>query len=211
MNLLIVDDQILFAESLKTVLENRTNDMKVIAIGSNGMEAIELNHSYQPDIILMDIRMPGMNGVESIKHIKSFDNKTCILVLTTFEDDEYIYSALNNGAAGYILKDTPPEELIQSIRAAYSGVIQLSKQIMPHLMIEKRQKVDQGLLNKIEDLSKREREVLKLLGTGKNNKEISEMLYLAEQTVKNHVSLIYSKLNIHDRYKAIEISQKLFN
>ena len=208
-NILIVDDQLLFAESLKTVLELRGEGLKIINIAANGKEAVHMAEIYDPDLILMDIRMPEMNGVEAVKIIKKNSPHIIIIMLTTFEDDQYIHDALNNGADGYLLKNTPPEKLISSIYAAKNGLVLISPKIIKHLTndvvhptINTKEKPEW-----LKDLSKREKQVLKLLSGGLNNQEIGDELFIAEQTVKNHVSLIYSKIGTHDRLKIIKMSE----
>jgi len=207
-NIMIVDDQLLFAESLKTVLETRSASIKVMDIAVNGKEAVRMTEIHRPDLILMDIRMPEMNGVEAVKIIKDNFPKIIIIMLTTFDDDQYIYDALNNGADGYLLKNTPPEKLISSIEAARNGLVLISPNIIKHLAEDS---VKQTIVHEkpgwFDELSNREKQVLKLLSNGLNNKEIADELFIAEQTVKNHVSLIYAKLGTHDRLKAIRISK----
>jgi DNA-binding NarL/FixJ family response regulator len=204
-----VDDQILFAESLKTVLETRSGDIHVMAIAANGKEAVRMAEIHNPDLILMDIRMPEMNGVEAVGLIKEKHPEIKVIMLTTFDDDEYIYSALNNGADGYLLKNTPPEKLISSIEAVRGGLVLISPVIIKHLT--KEGALSGGLKKEkppwFDELSKREKQVLKLISSGLNNHEISEELFIAEQTVKNHVSLIYNKLGTHDRLKVIRMAK----
>ncbi|QEN06718.1 response regulator transcription factor [Oceanispirochaeta crateris] len=206
--IIIVDDQLLFAESLKTVLETRSRNIEVIDIAINGKEAVKMAGIHAPDLILMDIRMPEMNGVEAVKIIKEKTPDIKIIMLTTFDDDQYIYNALNNGADGYLLKNTPPEKLISSIEAARNGLVLISPNIIKHLAEDS---VKQTVIHEkpawFDELSKREKQVLKLLSNGLNNLEIAEELFIAEQTVKNHVSLIYAKLGTHDRLKVIRISK----
>lgn len=205
---LIVDDQLLFAESLKTVLETRSRDLEVIKIAANGKEAVQMAEIYNPRIILMDIRMPEMNGVEALKIIKEKDPSMIVIMLTTFDDDSYIRNALKNGATGYLLKNTPPEKLISSIRAAESGLVLISPSIIEHLTNEPPLPgTPKEKPSWMAELSNREKQVLKLITGGMNNREIAEELFIAEQTVKNHVSLIYSKIGAHDRMQAIRIAQ----
>lgn len=209
-NILIVDDQLLFAESLKTVLETRGEGLNIVSIAANGKEAIRMAEIYGPDLILMDIRMPEMNGVEAVKIIKEKFPQIITIMLTTFDDDEYIYNALNNGATGYLLKNTPPEKLISSIYAAKSGLVLISPSIVKHLTQESLASLQpKEKPHWFGELSNRELQVLKLMSNGLNNKEISEELFIAQQTVKNHVSLIYSKLGTHDRMKAAKMSKGL--
>ena len=132
--ILLVDDQILFIESLKAVLETLADDIKIINTAHNGLEAIKLVKKQVPDIILLDVRMPGMDGVETVKVLHKKYPEIKIMMLTTFDDDAYVHKALEYGAAGYMLKDVPPVDLINSIRALNNGTIQMSPQIMVKLM-----------------------------------------------------------------------------
>ena len=207
-NVLIVDDQLLFAESLKTVLETRGENLNIVNIASNGKEAIRMAELHQPHVILMDIRMPEMNGVEAVKIIKDRYPEIIILMLTTFDDDHYIHNALNNGATGYLLKNTPPEKLIASIYAVKSGMVLISPAIAKHLTHDSVIPEQSGEKpDWLTELSNREKQVLKLIVNGLNNKEISDELFIAEQTVKNHVSLIYSKVGTHDRMQTIRAAK----
>lgn len=214
---LIVDDQILFAESLKTVLEIRGESIEVVNIASNGKEAIKMAGIYSPDLILMDIRMPEMDGVQATKIIREKYPDVKILMLTTFDDDEYIHDALNFGATGYLLKNTPPNELLSSIYAARNGLVLISPSVAKHLTAGigssiKSNKNKKSVVNPPKwylKLSKREKQVLKLLVDGLDNRDIADKLFIAEQTVKNHVSLIYSKIGTHDRSSAIKMANDL--
>jgi len=209
--ILLVDDQILFIESLKTVLETLAADIKIINIAHNGLEAIKLVKKQIPDIILLDVRMPGMDGVETVKVLHKKYPQIKIMMLTTFDDDAYVHKALEYGAAGYMLKDVPPADLINSIRALNNGTIQMSPQIMIKLMDssgESGSTIDENQASReIDKLSKREQEILFLVSADMNNLEISDKIFIAEQTVKNHISSIYTKLNIHDRAAAIKFAK----
>jgi len=199
--ILLVDDQILFIESLKAVLETLADDIKIINIAHTGLEAVKLVKKQIPDIILLDVRMPGMDGVETVKVLHKKYPQIKIMMLTTFDDDEYVHKALGYGAAGYLLKDVPPVDLINSIRALNHGTIQMSPQIMVKLMDtsgESSTVIDtKHASREIEKLSKREQEILFLVALNMENSEISDKIFIAEQTVKNHISSIYSKLGIH--------------
>lgn len=209
--ILLVDDQILFIESLKTVIETLTDDIRIINIAHNGLEAIKMVKKEIPDIILLDVRMPGMDGVEAVKILHRKYPQIKIMMLTTFDDDYYVHEALEHGAAGYMLKDVPPEDLINSIRAINHGTIQMSPQIMVKLMDhsggESSHFDPHRASREIEKLSRREQEVLLLVSRNMDNSEIAEKFFIAEQTVKNHISSIYSKLGIHDRSAAIKLAK----
>lgn len=214
MKVLLVDDQILFVESLRTVLMIIADDLDIIGIANSGKEAIEMADKEKPDLILMDVRMSGMDGVEASRIILEKHEDIKIMMLTTYDDDEYVEEAMKYGASGYMLKDVPPEDLINSIRAVMAGTIQMSPRILERIMrggqsvesiIEEDHK---KILAKIDDLSKREQEILFLMSEGIDNLKIAEQLFIAEQTVKNHVSKIYSKLGVHDRLTVLKIARK---
>jgi len=224
LKLLLADDQILFAESLRTFLNNYAEDMVVTGIAKNGKEAAEMADDQQPDIILMDIRMPVMDGVEAVRKIKPLHPEIKIIMLSTYHEDILVRSALLAGASGYLLKDISPTELIVAIRAAKNGIMQISPEIVQdlvHDLVEKRLNPageKKSLLKKetpsrdssfkyLDDLSQREREIFALIATGYDNDQIAEKLNLAVQTVRNQVSTIYSKLCVKDRFEII----RLFN
>lgn len=211
--ILIADDQILFAESLKTVIEIRGHSIKVVAIALNGKEAVKMAEIHSPDVILMDIRMPEMDGVQATKIIKDKFPHIKILILTTFDGDEYIYDALKNGATGYLLKSTQPSELISTIYNTKNDMVIISPMVAKKLAYKFNDsiKIQKNIPVWFLELSKREKQVLKLISNGLNNKLIAEQLYIAEQTVKNHVSIIYSKLDTHDRKTTIELVKSLRN
>jgi DNA-binding NarL/FixJ family response regulator len=199
----IVDDQRLMRDGLETILELQDN-IKVIGTASDGREGVDICRTCTPDVILMDIRMPGMNGVEATKIIKSSYPDVKILVLTTFDDEEYIIDALNYGASGYMLKDIDGDALIKGIEDAYEN-----KYILPSSIASKL--VNKLMKNNINDkkeenlknlFTDRELEVAKMLSQGFTNKQISSSLFISEGTVKNNVSNIYSKIQIFDRTSA---------
>lgn len=205
--LLLVDDQTLFVESLKTVLKTRAKDMTVIGVANDGPAALAMVAVEQPDIILMDVRMPGMNGVETTRQIKEKYPLIKVLMLTTFDDDDYVVEALKLGAVGYLLKDMPPAELIKAIREVHEGGVLISPKVAAKIVDKlvnpvKGRSPNSEQNSLANELSNREKEVLRLLAQGLDNKEIAARLFIAEQTVKNHVSVIYSKLGVHDRVQA---------
>jgi len=230
LKILLADDQVLFAESLRTSLNNYAEDMAVADIALNGREAIEMAQKYRPDVILMDIRMPEMDGVEAVRRIKGILPSIKIIMLSTYKEDNYIHSALKAGASGYLLKDISPTELIASIRALDSGVMQISPEIvrqmiqqrynpqpllrMPHK--EKRNQTDtpgENNINKenfewLSELTHREREIFTLLAIGYDNEQIAKKFNLAIQTVRNQVSTIYAKLGVKDRFEIIRLANK---
>jgi DNA-binding NarL/FixJ family response regulator len=213
--ILIVDDQALFAENLKTVLEFRARDFNVVGTVTNGQEAIAFARAEQPEIILMDVRMPGMDGVQATRIIHGEFPEIRIIVLTTFDDDEYIIDALKAGAMGYMLKDVPFAKLAASLRAALSGAVQLSPSVMiklvqhgavlPEATAGVPAPAPAGVAQPaLAELGRREREILLLIGKGFDNASIGAQLFLSEQTVKNYVYTIYNKLGEHNRIKVMQ-------
>jgi DNA-binding NarL/FixJ family response regulator len=201
---LLVDDQSLIREGLKALLELES-DLEVIGEAENGRDAINLIAQLQPDVVLMDIRMPIMDGVAATKEIRSSFSNVKVLVLTTFDNDEYVTAALQNGAMGYLLKDTPSEELAVAIRAVQKGYTQLGPGIGAKLMTQFSStisNVNQTPPASLAELTPREKDVLRLIASGANNKEIAQQLYISEGTVKNHVTNILNRLNLRDRTQA---------
>lgn len=201
---LLVDDQALIRQGLKALLELET-DLTIVGEAENGQKAIDLSEHLQPDVILMDVRMPIMDGVVATGEIEKRCKKIKILVLTTFDDDEYVKAALQNGAMGYLLKDTPSEELAVAIRAVHKGYTQLGPGIVKKLVTQFSQVIANQLPTLppgLAELTPREKEVLRLISMGDNNREISQKLYISEGTVKNHVTNILNRLNLRDRTQA---------
>jgi len=214
-NVLIVDDQNLFAESLKTFIHNYTDDIKVIGIAPNGKEALKIWEFLKPEIILMDVHMPVMNGVDATRELLKINSRVKIIMLSTYDEDEYVRQALSYGASGYLMKDLSPTELIASIRAVNSGITQISPQLISSL-INSLHKDDQPSINQfrkemewVDKLTKREKEIFTLIATGYDNDQIAQELYISERTVRNHVSIIYSKLNIENRFQIIQLANKI--
>ncbi|MBV6622323.1 MAG: response regulator transcription factor [Rivularia sp. (in: Bacteria)] len=203
-SVILVDDQHLIRQGLKTLLELEP-DLEIVGEAQNGQEAVAIVEKLQPDVVLMDIRMPLMDGVAATKEIKNKFARTKILVLTTFDDDEYIKAALQNGAMGYLLKDTPSEELAVAIRAVDRGYTQLGPGIVKKLLTQfpaTTANPSPSPPATLAELTKREKEVLSLIATGANNREIAKKLYISEGTVKNHVTNILNRLELRDRTQA---------
>lgn len=221
LKLMLVDDQKMFAESLKMFLMNYAEDMDVIFIASNGKEAVEYlgSNAVHPDIVLMDVRMPVMDGVAAVEQIKLNWPDVKTIMLSTYDEDEYVRQALLKGASGYLLKDISPTELILSIRALSSGMIQISPSIAQSLL--KKTYIDDvdsssdksdfqnSRFEYLKTLTTREREIFTLLATGHDNDQIAGELNLSQQTVRNHVSTIYSKLGVKDRFEIIQLANKI--
>jgi DNA-binding NarL/FixJ family response regulator len=204
--IMIVDDQSLVRDGLAMLLNLRP-ELEVVGTANNGMEAVQKAEEFQPEIILMDIRMPHTNGVEGTRLIKEQFPNIKVLMLTTFNDSELIFEALEQGASGYLLKDMATDTIVQAILTAHAGGVVLPQDITAQIVKElKRTKVDsiaeQRVPKQIGQLTERELEVLRELGYGLNNKEIAEKLFITEGTVKNHVSNIISKLELRDRTQA---------
>lgn len=208
---LVVDDQSLIREGLTTFL-NTEEQLQVVATAADGKEAYEEALRCEPDVVLMDIRMPGVDGVIGTKMIKQELPHVQVLVLTTFDDIELIFSALEEGASGYLLKDMPMEAIVNSVLTVHSGGVVLQPEVSVKLIskmkvlekLSSRSLVwnkDPGL-KRLEELSEREKEVLALIGRGLNNKEIAAQLFISEGTIKNHVSSVMAKLQLRDRTQA---------
>lgn len=200
-NVLLVDDQNLIRQGLRALLEMEA-DLQIIGEAENGQVAIDLVQELQPNVVLMDIRMPVMDGVTATKEICQRFPQVNILILTTFDDDIYVSAAIGHGAKGYLLKDTPSEEIAAAIRAVDRGYTHLAPGMMAKVMAGRVNESAVALPIELQELTPRELEVLKLIATGANNKEIAQQLYISEGTVKNHVTNLLSRLNLRDRTQA---------
>jgi len=196
LKILIVDDDALIRDSLNIIL-SLEEDFQVVGTASNGAEALQLCSSVQPDIVLMDIRMPIMDGVLGTKNIKASFKDIKVVILTTFKDEEYIKEAIKNGAEGYILKNQPADAIVESLKAVNKGNIVLEKNVADALSTMLKE--DKPIKNIDLDISEREMEILKLIGDGFSNKEISDKLYLTDGTVRNYVTKLLEKLHLRDR------------
>lgn len=195
MRIIIVDDDGIIRDSLSLII-GMEEDMEVVAVCSNGEDGFKKSMELNPDIVLMDVRMPIMDGISATKLIKESIKDIDILVLTTFKDDEYIKECLKYGASGYVLKNQRAESIIESIRTIYNGNMVLDKALVddiPNIF-----KKDKTFICK-DDLCEREMEILRLIGNGFNNKEISGKLYLSEGTIRNYVTKLLEKLDMRDR------------
>ena len=202
---MIVDDQRLMREGLKTILELE-EDICVVGLAENGEDALYKMPESQPDVVLMDIRMPVMNGVECTQHMKSQYPGVRVLILTTFDDDEFIMDALKNGAAGYLLKDLSAEKLVGCIRDVYAGNSIMQPEIATKVISMLTGRIGgEGEPEPLttEEFTNREISVLRLVGKGMSNLDIAKKLYISEGTVKNYLSSLYSKTNISERSKLI--------
>lgn len=215
--IVITDDQQLMRDGLKTIL-NLTKEIEVVGTASDGAEALEVAIREKPDLVLMDIRMPGVDGVAGTRLIREHLPEIKVLILTTFNDSDLIFDALNEGASGYLLKDMPAETIVQAIMTVKAGGVVLPPDLTAQVVAElKRSRSADGhgeatspnndsakhtLIQMPEELTERELEVLKQLGYGLSNREIGELLFISEGTVKNHVSNLITKLGLRDRTQA---------
>lgn len=211
--ILLVDDQQLIRQGIHYLLETE-KDLKVIGHASNGKEAVRIAEEQKPDVILMDIRMPEMDGVQATREILKNIPDTGIIILTTFDDDEYIFEGLKAGARGYFLKDISSDEMAEAVRTVAAGGALIQPSITRKVLSEFSRlstnpasgKTSTHMLE--EHLTDREMDVLMALSEGLSNKEISERLFITEGTVKNHVSNLIAKLNVRDRTQAIIKAQE---
>jgi DNA-binding NarL/FixJ family response regulator len=194
--LLLVDDQMLIRRGLKSLLKLETV-VEIVGEAENGEDALKQIPTLNPDIVLMDVRMPIMDGVAATREIRHRFPDVKVLVLTTFDDAEYISQALQNGASGYLLKDTPVEELVQACQLVQKGYTQLAPGLVQKLIAAPAPPPAEW-----NELSPREQEILRLIAAGASNREIAAQLFLAEKTVKNHVSRILARLGLRDRTQA---------
>ncbi|GGP09431.1 response regulator transcription factor [Oceanobacillus neutriphilus] len=197
-HVMLVEDQEIVRQGLRMILE-QDNEIRVSCEASNGLEAIEKMAAHRVDVIFMDIRMPDMNGIEATRKIKDQWPDTAILILTTFNDDEYALEALNEGASGFLLKTSDGKKLIEAVYSVMNGGVvlhdEVTAKVMPRLL--KQSKKAAAALHV--DLTERERAITKRIGQGKTNKEIAAELYLSIGTVKNHISVILQKTGQRDR------------
>jgi DNA-binding NarL/FixJ family response regulator len=199
--ILICDDQEIVCEGLQTII-NADPELNVVGIAHTGTEALDLIPEVDPDLVLMDLKMPGMNGVLTTRKINDAYPDIYVLVLTTYDDDEWIFDAIRSGAAGYLLKDTPPADLIKSIKGTLKGMSFIDPQVAGKLLSEYAQNFGSSQPPSHYTFTERERDILTLLSQGLSNTEISEKLFLAEGTVRNYTSVLLKKLGVSDRTQA---------
>jgi DNA-binding NarL/FixJ family response regulator len=202
---LVVDDQAMVREGFSAIL-NAQDDMTVVGQAANGAEALALCHEAHPDVILMDVRMPVMDGLEATRRILAgHAHKTVrVLILTTFDLDEYVYEALRSGASGFLLKDAPAAELVHAVRVVAAGNALLAPSVTRRLIADfSRQRPSTPRTLDVPELTPRENEILQLVAQGLSNREISDTLFIAEQTTKTHVGRVLFKLGLRDRAQAV--------
>ncbi len=199
---LVVDDQSMVRAGLRMLLSDEP-DIQVVAEASNGLEAIAQAARFRPEVILMDIRMPELDGLEATRRILDADPTAKVLILTTFSLDDYVYEALRAGASGFVLKDDPPEQLIAAVRTIAAGDALLSplvtRRVIAHFTRQRRQSPPRGVAT----LTAREMDVFRLIASGLSNSEIGRELFISDTTVKTHVTRLLQKLQVRDRAQAI--------
>jgi len=204
---LVADDQSMVRAGFRMLLAGE-EDIEVVAEASNGLEAVNKAARYDPTVILMDIRMPELDGLQATRRILAADDTARILVLTTFDLDEYVYEALRAGASGFVLKDDSPEQLIAAIRTVAAGDALLSPTITKRVIQKFARMPRPSPPKELDGLSEREREVFRLMARGLSNGEIAQELYISETTVKTHVTHILQKLNLRDRVQAVVLAHR---
>jgi DNA-binding NarL/FixJ family response regulator len=207
MRVLLADDQELFREGVRLILET-AEDISVVGEAADGFEAVRQARLLEPDVVLMDVRMPRLDGLEATRRILAERSQARVIVLTTFDLDEYVYAAMKAGASGFLLKDLRRDQLIGAIRTAAAGDALLAPAVIRRL-IERfcgQPPPADGLPEQMAELTARELEVLKLVARGLSNRQIGESLFLSEATVKTHLAHVYAKLSVRDRVQAVVLA-----
>jgi DNA-binding NarL/FixJ family response regulator len=204
---LVADDQSMVRAGFRMLLAGE-QDIEVVAEASNGLEAVDKTARFHPAVVLMDIRMPELDGLQATRRILAADNAARILILTTFDLDEYVYEALRAGASGFVLKDDSPEQLIAAIRTVAGGDALLSPTITKRVIQKFARMPRPAPPKELDDLSERELEVFRLIARGLSNGEIAQELYISETTVKTHITHILQKLNLRDRVQAVVLAHQ---
>jgi len=205
MKVIICDDQAVVRDGMELLLKLES-DIDIVGVARDGAEAVEMVEDCSPDLVLMDLKMPGMNGIEATRRIRARFPEVKVLVLTTYDDDEWVFDAIRAGASGYLLKDTPREEIVRAIRGTVEGKSFVDPEVAGKLLgqVASQQTQPETLLT--DKLTEREVDVLRLLARGLSNPDIAAELYLSEGTVRNHVSAILAKLDVSDRTQAAVIA-----
>ena len=204
---LVADDQALMRTGFRMILDAQ-EDLEVVGEAIDGADAIRQFERLRPDVVVMDVRMPAMDGIEATRRLTAADPPARVLILTTFDLDEYVYEALRAGASGFLLKDRPPEELVAAVRIVASGEALLAPSVTRRLIEEfaRRTPAVEQDETRLAQLTEREREVLVLMARGLSNAEIATALYVAETTVKTHVGRVLNKLRLRDRAQAVVLA-----
>jgi DNA-binding NarL/FixJ family response regulator len=204
---LVADDQSMVRAGFRMLLADE-DDIEVVAEASNGLEAVDKAQRFHPTVVLMDIRMPELDGLEATRRILAADPAARILILTTFDLDEYIYEALKAGASGFVLKDDPPEQLIAAIHTVAAGDALLSPSVTKRVIEQFTHIPRPTPPRELDELTARERDILGLIAQGLSNAEIGQRLYISETTVKTHVTHVLQKLNLRDRVQAVVLAHQ---
>ena len=234
-DVVLVDDQVLFVESLRTVIQSRAEDFRIVGVFYDAESAIRSVAELEPDLVLMDVRMPGTDGVQATRRILEEATETRVVMLTTYEEDDYVRQAVKHGATGYLLKDMPPDALLACMRSAINGQFQIPSKFAPRFLdlpgagpatgaVAPAPGAPVGtgtaagnaagnpgaedLPDWLYELSRKERMILRLIIEGYENHEIAERVYLAPQTVKNYISKLYTKAEVDSRPHLIKISRR---
>jgi NarL family two-component system response regulator LiaR len=202
--ILLADDHVMVREGTRQILE-REPDLEVVAEAGDGQEAVALTERERPDVVIMDISMPIMNGIEATKDIKQVAPRTAVLVLTAYDDDEYVFAILEAGAAGYLLKNARSSEVIDAVRRVFAGESVLHPSIAKKIVRQVRQSQYRRGTMAAEELTERELEVLKLAAVGLSNREIASRLVVSPRTVQSHLANIFGKLNVGSRTEAVMV------
>ncbi len=202
---LICDDQEIVCEGLKHILE-ADSEIKVVGVAHNGLEALDVAAETQPDLVLMDLKMPVMNGVQATRKLRELYPKIHILILTTYTDDEWLFNAIRSGASGYLLKDRPRKELIDAIKGTAAGEAYIDPSVARKVLENVNQPPEMRKAKIKISLSPRESEILHLLSMGLSNSDIAQRLFLSEGTVRNYMSDLFSKLDVSDRTQAVIVA-----
>ena len=202
---LICDDQEIVCEGLKHILE-ADSEIKVVGVAHNGLEALDVAAETQPDLVLMDLKMPVMNGVQATRKLRELYPKVHILILTTYTDDEWLFNAIRSGASGYLLKDRPRKELIDAIKGTAAGDAYIDPSVARKVLENVNQPPEMRKAKIKISLSPRESEILHLLSMGLSNSDIAQRLFLSEGTVRNYMSDLFSKLDVSDRTQAVIVA-----
>jgi DNA-binding NarL/FixJ family response regulator len=202
---LVADDEELVRTGLRLILDTET-DIEVVGEASNGRQVVEMSTALQPDVVLLDIRMPEMDGLEATRLLLGGGSTSKVVVLTTFDLDQYVYDALQAGASGFLLKDAPAHQLVDAVRAAAAGDALLAPSVTRRLITEFARRGPRVAPSTVQALTERELEVLRLLARGLSNAEIAVELFIAEGTVKTHVARLLSKLGVRDRVQAVVLA-----
>jgi DNA-binding NarL/FixJ family response regulator len=202
---LVADDQALVRSGFRMLLGGEA-DMEIVAEAGNGLEAVDKAARFDPTVVLMDIRMPELDGLEATRRILAADPTARVLVLTTFDLDEYVYEALRAGASGFVLKDEPPEQLLAAIRVVAAGEALLSPAVTKRVIGQFTRLPHRAPPPELDDLTERELDVFRLIARGLSNAEIGQELYISETTVKTHITHLLQKLGLRDRVQAVVLA-----